>query len=134
MWASEILGAQGHKDLAAEVKRFVSRMPPPRSDREVIAEELRKQVRDGRARGIYQVNANLTAVTRVSDMSIAHTAMHRIATGHRVPAARWDTAGARGWGLFFGRTLRLEDTRLNLAEDLANLVRRALLLVDERAE
>jgi Relaxase/Mobilisation nuclease domain len=48
--ASEILAAQGQKDLAAEVKRFVSRMPPPRSDREVIAEELRKQLRDARAR------------------------------------------------------------------------------------
>ena len=47
---SEILAAQGQKDLAAEVKRFVSRMPPPRSDRELIAEELRKQVRDARAR------------------------------------------------------------------------------------
>ena len=47
---SEILAAQGQRDLAAEVKRFVSRMPPPRSDRELIAEELRKRVRDARAR------------------------------------------------------------------------------------
>jgi len=48
--ASEILAARGQRDLAAEVKRFVSRMPPPRSDRELIAEELRKHARDVRAR------------------------------------------------------------------------------------
>ena len=60
--------------------------------------------------------------------------MHRIATGRRAPAARWNTAGARDWGLFCSRTLRLKDTRLNLAEDLANLVRRAQALVEERAE
>ncbi len=47
---SEILAAQGQKELATEVKRFVSRMPPPRSDRELIAEQLRKHVRDARAR------------------------------------------------------------------------------------
>ena len=47
---SEILAAQGQRDLAAEVERFVSRMPPPRSDRELIALELRKRVRDARAR------------------------------------------------------------------------------------
>jgi Relaxase/Mobilisation nuclease domain len=47
---SEILATQGKRELATEVMRFVSRMPPPWSDREIIAEELRKQVRDGRAR------------------------------------------------------------------------------------
>jgi len=47
---SEILAAHGQKDLAAEVERFVSRMPPPRSGRELIAEELRRHVRDARAR------------------------------------------------------------------------------------
>jgi len=47
---SEILVRQGHRELAAEVVRFVSRMPPPESDREMIAAELRKQVRDERAR------------------------------------------------------------------------------------
>jgi hypothetical protein len=55
------------------------------------------------------VNASLTAVARVLDMLIARIGMHRIATGHRAPAARWDTAGASDWGLFFSRTLRLEN-------------------------
>jgi len=48
--ASEILAAQGQRELAREVVRFVGRMPPPRTDREVIAEELRKRDRDARAR------------------------------------------------------------------------------------
>ena len=48
--ASEILAVQGQTGLAEEVKRFVSRMPPPRTDRDVIAEELRKHRRDTRAR------------------------------------------------------------------------------------
>ena len=47
---SEILAAQGQRDLAAEVVRFVSRMPPPRSDREMIADDLRNRHRDTRAR------------------------------------------------------------------------------------
>jgi hypothetical protein len=47
---SEILAAQGQKDLAAEVNRYVGQMPPPRSDRELIAEALRKQIRDAQAR------------------------------------------------------------------------------------
>jgi hypothetical protein len=47
---SEILAAQGQRDLAAEVVQFVGGMPPPRSDREMIAEELRKHHRDARAR------------------------------------------------------------------------------------
>jgi MobA/VirD2-like, nuclease domain len=47
---SEILAAQGQRELAAEVKRFVSRMPPPRSDREMIADELRKHDRNARVR------------------------------------------------------------------------------------
>ena len=80
------------------------------------------------------MNASLTAVTRVFGHADRITGMHRIATGRRTPAMRCDTADARDWGLFCSRTLRLEDTRLNLAEDLANLVRRALPLVDERAE
>jgi hypothetical protein len=42
--ASEILAAQGHRELAADVMRFVARMPPPRSDWEMIAEELRKLI------------------------------------------------------------------------------------------
>jgi hypothetical protein len=47
---SEILAAQGQRELAAEIRQFVGGMPPPRSDREVIAEELRKHHRDGRPR------------------------------------------------------------------------------------
>jgi hypothetical protein len=50
MKVSEILAAQGQKDLAAQVVRFVSRMPPPRSNREMIADDLRKRHRDTRAR------------------------------------------------------------------------------------
>jgi hypothetical protein len=46
----ESLDAQGQKELADEVKRFVERMPPPRSDREMIADELRKHYRDMRVR------------------------------------------------------------------------------------
>lgn len=50
-WAvSEILVAQGRKDLANDVRSFVSKMPPPRSDREIVAEELRKQYENARAR------------------------------------------------------------------------------------
>jgi hypothetical protein len=48
--ASEILVAQGYRELAKEVRQFVDRMPPPRTDREMIAEELRKHHPDARAR------------------------------------------------------------------------------------
>ncbi len=44
--ASEILAAQGQRELAAEVRQFVQRMPPPRTDREQTAEEPRMQIRD----------------------------------------------------------------------------------------
>jgi hypothetical protein len=37
---SNILLAQGHSELAAEVRRFVEQMPPPRSEQELIAREL----------------------------------------------------------------------------------------------
>jgi hypothetical protein len=46
---SEILVAQGQRKLGEEAMRFVSRMPPPRSDREMIAEKLRNHHRDARA-------------------------------------------------------------------------------------
>ena len=46
---SQILSAQGQREFATEVMRFVGRMPRPRSDREIIAEELRKHHRDARA-------------------------------------------------------------------------------------
>ncbi len=48
--ASETLAAQGQRDLAKEVTQFVGRMSPPRTDRETMAEELRKRHRDARAR------------------------------------------------------------------------------------
>jgi hypothetical protein len=38
--ASNVLLAQGHSELAAEVRRFVEQMPPPRSEQELIAREL----------------------------------------------------------------------------------------------
>src|SRR5487761_1505918 len=44
--ASELLATQGQRELAKEIKQFVGRMPPPRTDREMIAEELRKHHRD----------------------------------------------------------------------------------------
>jgi len=47
---SEILTAQGQRELAGQVVGFVDGMPRPRSDREMIAEELRKHVRETRAR------------------------------------------------------------------------------------
>jgi hypothetical protein len=48
--ASEILAAQGQRELVKEIQQFVGRMPPPRTDREMIAEELRERHRDARAR------------------------------------------------------------------------------------
>jgi hypothetical protein len=48
--ASEILAAQGQRELAKEVMQFVGRMPPPRTDREMIAGELRNHSRGARAR------------------------------------------------------------------------------------
>ena len=47
---SEILAAQDQRELATEVLRFVGRMPAVRSDREIIADELRNHIRDGRTR------------------------------------------------------------------------------------
>jgi hypothetical protein len=48
--ASEILAAQGQGELAREVKQFVGRMPPPRTDREMIAEGLHRHHREAQAR------------------------------------------------------------------------------------
>lgn len=44
--ASEILAAQGQWELAKEVRQFVGRMPPPRTDQEIIAGELRRHHRE----------------------------------------------------------------------------------------
>lgn len=50
-WAAgEILAAHGQRELAKEVTQFVSRMPPPRTDREMIAEGILKHRRDARTR------------------------------------------------------------------------------------
>ena len=48
--ASEILAAQGQRELAKEVTQFVGRMPPLRTDREMTAEGLRKHYRAVRTR------------------------------------------------------------------------------------
>ena len=47
---SELLMAEGRPELAAEVTRFAAQMPPPRTDREQIADALRKHLRETRAR------------------------------------------------------------------------------------
>lgn len=47
---SERLRAEGHHELAAEVERFAAGMPPPRTDREQIADALREEVRRARER------------------------------------------------------------------------------------
>jgi hypothetical protein len=44
------LAKDGHRELASDVQRFVDRMPPPRSDRESVAYELRQRIRDPRIR------------------------------------------------------------------------------------
>lgn len=47
---SDILVAEGQPELAAQVRRFSAQMPAPRTDRELIAEALRRQPREARAR------------------------------------------------------------------------------------
>ena len=47
---STVLMAEGRPELAAEVTRFAAQMPPPRTDREQIADALRKHLREVRAR------------------------------------------------------------------------------------
>jgi hypothetical protein len=44
----DILAAQGRVELAQLVWRFVDEMPPPKTERELIAGELRGRVRDAR--------------------------------------------------------------------------------------
>jgi relaxase-like protein len=53
--AANLLAKDGHHDLAAEVRRFIDRMPPARTDREQIAGELlqrarQHEIREHRAR------------------------------------------------------------------------------------
>jgi hypothetical protein len=50
-WAvSDILVSQGRQELAAQVRRFSAQMPPSWTDRESIAEELRRHTREVRTR------------------------------------------------------------------------------------
>jgi hypothetical protein len=50
-WAvSDILVAEGRPELATQVRRFSARMPPPWTDRELIAEALRRRTREARTR------------------------------------------------------------------------------------
>ena len=50
-WAvSDILVAEGRPELAAQVRRFSAQMPPPWTDRESIAEALRRHTREARTR------------------------------------------------------------------------------------
>jgi hypothetical protein len=45
---SDILAAEGRAELAHQVWRFAAEMPPPKTERELIAEDLRRRVRDAR--------------------------------------------------------------------------------------
>jgi len=45
---SNILLAQGHPELAAQVRRFVEQMGPARTDKELITQELQKRLLDTR--------------------------------------------------------------------------------------
>jgi hypothetical protein len=47
---SDILVAEGRPELAAQVRRFSAQMPPPKTDRESIAESLRRRTRNVRTR------------------------------------------------------------------------------------
>jgi hypothetical protein len=46
----DILAAEGRVELAHQVWRFAAQMPPPKTERELIAEGLRGRVRDARTR------------------------------------------------------------------------------------
>jgi hypothetical protein len=46
----DVLIAQGQRELAHDVGRFAAEMPPPKTERELIAEDLRGRVRDARTR------------------------------------------------------------------------------------
>jgi hypothetical protein len=48
--ASQLLDAQGHPELAREVRRFVSQLPPVKTERELIAEQLRERTKATRVR------------------------------------------------------------------------------------
>jgi hypothetical protein len=46
--AANLLAKDGHHDLAGDVRRFVERMPSPKTERESIAHELQERIRDPR--------------------------------------------------------------------------------------
>jgi hypothetical protein len=48
--AAKLLAKDGHHDLANEVLQFVNRMPPPRTEREQVARELRHHLQNARVR------------------------------------------------------------------------------------
>ncbi|MEO6080512.1 MAG: relaxase/mobilization nuclease domain-containing protein [Steroidobacteraceae bacterium] len=45
-----LLARDGYPDLARDVQRFLERMPPARTDRELVAHEVRQRIRDPRVR------------------------------------------------------------------------------------
>jgi hypothetical protein len=47
---SRRLTKDGHRDLAGDVQRFADRMPPARTERESVADELRQRLREPRVR------------------------------------------------------------------------------------
>jgi MobA/VirD2-like, nuclease domain len=47
---SDILLNQGQPELAAQVRRFADSMPPPRTERELVANELRQRLREPHVR------------------------------------------------------------------------------------
>jgi hypothetical protein len=47
---SDILVAEGRGELAARVRRFAAEMPPPMTERELIAEQLQGRIRTARTR------------------------------------------------------------------------------------
>jgi hypothetical protein len=51
-WRSvaNLLAEDGHQDLATDARRFVDRMPPTRTERELVAQELRHRLREPRVR------------------------------------------------------------------------------------
>jgi hypothetical protein len=50
---SDILIAQGHPDLAAQVRRFVDEMPPPRTEKEQLAASLLPRARESCGREFF---------------------------------------------------------------------------------
>jgi hypothetical protein len=47
---ANLLAKEGHHDLASDVRRFVDRMPPARTERESVAHELRQRLLNARVR------------------------------------------------------------------------------------